>query len=351
MDLSQASMAIAKERARIRGLTNICWLNDSIMSLPALGLGKFDYINCTGVLHHLESTEAGLAALTSVLADDGVILLMLYGKYGRRSVYDMQSLLRHYLPAGLGIQDKVRMTRALLDRLPPSNSFIRDLPVWNSEISSEGVGDSGLFDLLLHSQDRCFDVPELYQLADSANLDILSFVAQAAAYDPFALLPKGQTSDHLRALGIRAQRAVAEQLVCDLYSHEFYLGRPGVHREATLDNDDNTLVMMGAMHGKHQEIGAGLTLGRTLTFTGRGGNVTVTGTAVNRVLFANMDGRTPLSRIYKRVEKTVAGVSRAAVERELRLLYDELHMHGYLYLLRRGSYGSKVPDYTRMQPT
>jgi ubiquinone/menaquinone biosynthesis C-methylase UbiE len=63
LDVSAASMAVARARADVRGLTNIRWLNDSLMNLPALGLGVFDYISCTGVLHHLESTEAGLAAL------------------------------------------------------------------------------------------------------------------------------------------------------------------------------------------------------------------------------------------------------------------------------------------------
>ncbi|MEO8225391.1 MAG: class I SAM-dependent methyltransferase [Gammaproteobacteria bacterium] len=348
LDLSRASMAIATERARIRGLTNIRWVNESIMNLAALGLGSFDYINCTGVLHHLESTEGGLAALKCVLADDGVILLMLYGKYGRQSVYDMQALLRSYLPAGLSIPEKVRMTRALLAALPKSNSFIRDLPRWQSEIGAEGFGDAGLYDLLLHSQDRCFDVPELYQLADSAQLDILAFVDRAAAYDPLALLPAGSVSAHLASLDIRSRRAIGERMVTDLVTHEFYVGRSGAHGEASLDDEANTLVMMGAMHGKHAEIGAGLTVGGTLTFSGRGGNVTVTGTPVNRALFGLMDGRTSLASIYAQVLASVPGIGRAAVERELRQLYGALNPRGYLYLLREDSYGSRVPDYGRM---
>ncbi len=352
LDLSAAAMAVAMERARIRGLTNIRWLNDSIMRIPELGLGKFDYINCTGVLHHLESTEAGLAALAGALKDDGVILLMLYGKYGRRSVYDMQELLRQYLPADLDVAGKIRMTRELLESLPASNSFVRDLPVWRSEIAREGFGDAGLYDLLLHSQDRCFDVPELYQLADSAEMDILAFVDRVAAYDPFSFLAEGPASAHLHKLPRPLRETVAEQMLSDFTAHEFYLGRRGMSttREARLDDEANTLVMMGAMHGKHEEIGAGLTPGRTLSFSGRGGNITITGTPVNRVLLKHMDGRTPLSRLYKRVQKSVAGVSQAEVREELRALYHALNSRGYLYLLRQGSYGTRVPDYSQLQP-
>ena len=98
LDMSAASRKVAEERARVRGLGNITWVTASIMELPGLGLGKFDYIECCGVLHHLASTEAGLQALTEVLREDGAIFLMLYGKYGRQAVYDMQALLQD-LPA------------------------------------------------------------------------------------------------------------------------------------------------------------------------------------------------------------------------------------------------------------
>jgi 2-polyprenyl-3-methyl-5-hydroxy-6-metoxy-1,4-benzoquinol methylase len=54
----------------------------SLLDLPSLGLGPFDYIDCCGVLHHLEDPAAGLAALKSVLDPAGGIGLMLYGTLG-----------------------------------------------------------------------------------------------------------------------------------------------------------------------------------------------------------------------------------------------------------------------------
>ena len=73
LDMSAAARQVAEARAEVRGLTNITWVTASIMELPTLGLGKFDYIESCGVLHHLESTEAGLKALKAVLKDDGAI--------------------------------------------------------------------------------------------------------------------------------------------------------------------------------------------------------------------------------------------------------------------------------------
>lgn len=49
LDLSEASRRIAEQRARIRGLENIQWITGSLLDLPTLGLGTFDYVNCSGV--------------------------------------------------------------------------------------------------------------------------------------------------------------------------------------------------------------------------------------------------------------------------------------------------------------
>jgi len=77
LDFSAASMQAAQARAKIRGLTNITWMNASLLDAPDLFKEKFDFIECAGVLHHLESPEAGLAALASVLKSDGVMGVML----------------------------------------------------------------------------------------------------------------------------------------------------------------------------------------------------------------------------------------------------------------------------------
>jgi 2-polyprenyl-3-methyl-5-hydroxy-6-metoxy-1,4-benzoquinol methylase len=127
LDMSSASRGIAEARAKVRKLDNIRWITASIMDLPTLGLGEFDYIECCGVLHHLESTEAGLQALNGALKEDGAIFLMLYAKFGRQPVYDMQALLHNFLPTGISLSEQVRMARRLLAALPPSNSFIHDL--------------------------------------------------------------------------------------------------------------------------------------------------------------------------------------------------------------------------------
>ena len=135
----------------------------------------------------------------------------------------------------------------------------------------------------------------------------------------------------------------------DLIAHEFYLGQLAVNQPASFDDERNALVMVGAMHGHHREIGAGLAPGRVMTFQGRCGPVTVAGNPVNRILFALMDGVTPLGKIYDQILGAVPGVSRADLKAGIRELYRTLNAHGHLFLLSAGSYGVRVPDYSRIQ--
>lgn len=62
LDMSAASRSIAEQRAAVRGLNNITWLTESLLSIPDLGIGQFDYINCSGVLHHLSDPQEGARA-------------------------------------------------------------------------------------------------------------------------------------------------------------------------------------------------------------------------------------------------------------------------------------------------
>ena len=69
LDLSTASRAICEARAKARGLRNIQFLTGSLLDLPNMNIGLFDYIDCTGVLHHLPDPAAGMKALAPMSFD------------------------------------------------------------------------------------------------------------------------------------------------------------------------------------------------------------------------------------------------------------------------------------------
>jgi SAM-dependent methyltransferase len=222
LDLSGASIAIAKERAAIRKLANIRWVQDSILNIPALDLGQFDYINCVGVLHHLDDPDAGLSALKSVLKDRGAIALMVYGAIGRTGVYQMQELLR-LSNRGCEEAEKIAQAKEVLGALPPGNWYGRA-----GDMYGDNQTDAGIYDSLLHTQDRAYTVTELFEwLADRNGLHIeLSDVGRGRfPYSPELTLALSASRMRARLphMSERARCAMSELLMGDITRHTMYL--------------------------------------------------------------------------------------------------------------------------------
>ncbi|MEO6321919.1 MAG: class I SAM-dependent methyltransferase, partial [Polaromonas sp.] len=227
LDMSHASILLAQQRARIRGLSNITWVHYSLMSLPALGLGKFDYINCSGVLHHLADPDLGLRVLRSALKPDGAIGLMLYATTGRTGVSQMQALMRmvngEHSGNEVDEQRKLANTRELLGSLPASNWFLRGEDLYHDH----NLGDAGIYDLL-HSQDRSYSVGELFDWLGTGHGMHLSFSdvqRGRSPYLPHMVLgskPPAMTAS-LRKLPLRQQYEMAELMIGNIITHSLYL--------------------------------------------------------------------------------------------------------------------------------
>eukprot|EP01052_Picozoa_sp_SAG31_P073017 SAG31_NODE_32025_length_361_cov_0.610687_1_plen_97_part_01 len=90
VDLSAASIAVARQRLEVRGIpmSRVQFKQANLLDIDSLDIGTFDFVNCIGVLHHLSSPLAGLRTLNTVLKPDGGMNLMVYGELGRRGIYD-----------------------------------------------------------------------------------------------------------------------------------------------------------------------------------------------------------------------------------------------------------------------
>ena len=93
IDFSSSSMKIAQQRTRYRDLRNIIWVNSWIEGIRFFRIGAFETLECSGVLHHLKSPLLGMNILKDTLAEKGGLSIMVYGKYGRTAIYQLQSLL------------------------------------------------------------------------------------------------------------------------------------------------------------------------------------------------------------------------------------------------------------------
>jgi hypothetical protein len=200
-----------------RNLTNIRFVTASLLDLPTLSLGSFDYIDCCGVLHHLPDPAAGLAILAGALKDDGGIGLMVYGALGRIGVYHLQGILRQ-LAADEPDSARLDLARRLLKQLPASNWFARN-PFLGDHLN---VGDAGVYDLLLHSQDRAYTIPELTELVGSAGLAITGLI-EPWRYEPTSYLTDGALLKRVASLGWLERARMAESLAGNLKVHICYI--------------------------------------------------------------------------------------------------------------------------------
>ena len=339
LDMTEASRQIAEQRAQVRGLNNIRWISASLLDIPKLDLGSFDYINCSGVLHHLADPQEGLRSLASALREDGALFLMLYARYGRRGVYDLQQIFHALLPHELPIADKIAEARALLAQLPPSNYFQRNRDQWEAEIGAAGYGDAGLYDLLLHSQDRAYDVDAIYDLLQCAGLKLIGFTGpQKRNYQLKQLLGHPSTLRLCEKLSQREQYSVAEKLAGNIIKHSFYAAK-SAERSAHVGDyvDDAALCIVLASEMKdmreqiHKAIVPGETLSITYTLGGKQEVFQLAGNAINKALFRYFDGSTPIAKMISKV-KITSGASPKAVEAEIEKAFELLHNMGWAYL-------------------
>ena len=290
LDLSTASRQICEARAKARGLRNIQFLTGSLLDLPSMPIGEFDYIDCTGVLHHLPDPAAGMRALASVLEPDGGMGVMLYGEYGRSGVYPLQELLRTLAPPSMALEDRLAMSKRLIRFLPTTNLFRRN-PYLNDHVTG---GDAGLYDLLLHSCDRAFTVPEIGKMATESGLRVVAFL-EPVRYEPATYMSDPIIARQASSLPLLERAAFAERLAGNLRTHIFYATRAGFDTVARPE-DTSAIPVLRDMDAA--KLAAGLQPGAPLVANLDGFPWRAQLPALAPRIIGQIDGRKTVAEIY-----------------------------------------------------
>ena len=222
LDFSKASMDIAKKRAAHQGVTNMTWVEDSILNIPDMKLGEFDYVNCIGVLHHLENPDLGLKILSDTLKEDGGVHIMVYAQYGRTGVYQIQDLLRM---SNEGIEDRQKEVEGawdIVNALPVTNWFKRGEDLIGDH---KMYGDIGLYDLFLHKQDRAYTIPQLYEFVEKAGMNIASYVDpySRAVLNINSYLKDGPTKERIMKMPAVKREAICEIMAGNIIKHSVHI--------------------------------------------------------------------------------------------------------------------------------
>jgi SAM-dependent methyltransferase len=181
IDVSDASLSHQRSLKERHGLSNLELLEIDLTHITQLGR-SFDFITCTGVLHHLADPDKGLKALASVLRPDGVLNIMVYGKHLRMGIYPLQEafrLMRLEQTAG-----DVSLIKDVLQSLPqdhPVNRYISH--------SNDLSYDAGIVDTFLNRVDQAYSVKDIFSFTRRAGLDFLNW-CEPAEYSLRAQVPE-----------------------------------------------------------------------------------------------------------------------------------------------------------------
>jgi 2-polyprenyl-3-methyl-5-hydroxy-6-metoxy-1,4-benzoquinol methylase len=176
IDLSLASLSYAKRMAEKLVLTNIEFAQADIMKLASIGR-QFDFIDASGVLHHLADPREGWRILLSLLRPGGVMQIGLYSALARQNIVAARAIIaeRGYRP----IAQDIRRCREEI--MAGEDPLLRS------------VVDGGDFftigecrDLLFHVQEQRTTLPEIKSLLAANDVQFVGFYLDAFTRHTFA---------------------------------------------------------------------------------------------------------------------------------------------------------------------
>ena len=167
-DLSLTSLSYAKRQLDKIGFKDKYeLLQGDILELGILGR-KFDYICCSGVLHHMEDPLAGWKTLQSLLKPGGTLRIAVYSQHARRPI----SLVRDYIvkegikPTIKNIKDMRKYLKAL-----PENNPMNSCTRWRDFFNLSECRDH-----LFHVQEHQFTLPRIKEVLEELNMEFKGFI-------------------------------------------------------------------------------------------------------------------------------------------------------------------------------
>lgn len=176
IDLTPASLEKAKKTAESMNLNNIVFQQENILKMD-LKEKKYQVILCIGVLHHTADMTEGIKRLRAHLADDGVLILWLYGKYGRFRLNLNQRFFDLLLANVKDLNEKVEIVKTVL-KLADKKDMSCHLNVHSPKIENDWEKTlkfiieepQWLVDQFLHVNEKVVDMEDILTLADRANM-------------------------------------------------------------------------------------------------------------------------------------------------------------------------------------
>ena len=171
-DLSEQSLEISTGTARGLGIRNLQLRRESING--SAYDKEFDYVICTGVIHHNADPRGSLEKLSAALRPEGVLELMVYNRYHRIITTAVQKAVRALGGSAAargpatGMETELHLARKLIEHFPAENLVSIFLQTYRDE------PESAIADALIQPVEYSYTVESLEELASSCGLELMS---------------------------------------------------------------------------------------------------------------------------------------------------------------------------------
>ena len=175
IDLSNSSISYAKRKVDEYGLNNVNFIEMDLLELASLNK-KFDLIECSGVLHHMNDPNMGLSNLLNVLEPGGFLKLGLYSKYARKEIIKAREIIKEK-----DIKPNVDEIRSFRNNvLNGDMKELNKITNWSDFYST-----SMCRDLCFHSHEKCYSLIEINNMLNIFSLDFLGFTISKNIKDKY----------------------------------------------------------------------------------------------------------------------------------------------------------------------
>jgi SAM-dependent methyltransferase len=209
IDISQASLDVAAELAKLHGATVTMKQGSYIETLPFEG--KFDVIAAMGTIHHAANPVAAMRNLREYLKDDGYLLVHLYGLRLDQAKFDMKEILDIFEPDLTNIDRRFFfydalmrhrrrhwlrqfMQLSLIDLFIAFRVWFRNLLrrsrgiVWSPPFTDRFTEPTAPWiDHFCHPCERAYEVPDIVALLRDSGFEVYRMLGQGREYSQ--LLP------------------------------------------------------------------------------------------------------------------------------------------------------------------
>ncbi|WP_224372723.1 amino acid adenylation domain-containing protein [Hyalangium versicolor] len=162
-DLSTKSIEICAANAAELGVKNLELKLESINDAPYEG--QFDFVVCTGVIHHTYEPAHALARLSRALKRDGVMELLVYNRFHRTITSAFQKAIQ-VMTQGLSANDYA-VAKRLAAGFAIDNTMARFIS------RHRDWEESDFADLLINPVEHSYTVDSLAEMAAGCNLELV----------------------------------------------------------------------------------------------------------------------------------------------------------------------------------